>query len=170
MYGEGYKKPTSIFTNLEELQQLCNKCSHRKHSVVLRGSETISVDGKRVSVPKTKNAGAYPYSLCKAWAQILEPFLVKNSRDTEIQVGQCFNDLFSATKTKGAAGKQIQTTAGTDPHFEFIKAAIPEPQQAIAFGQDSGQEVAEKRQRWQQQQKKVDWHKYKRIFHPQFTA
>ena len=46
MYGEIYRKSTSIFTNLESLQALVRRCVHTKYQDVLRGSERYFVDGK----------------------------------------------------------------------------------------------------------------------------
>jgi len=80
-------------------------------------------------------------------------------------VWQCFQELCTAAARRNPK-KSIQTVAETDPHFEFVKAGIPEPQETVAFGQDSKQTVLEKRRRWEKQQKKVDWKRFKRLFHP----
>ena len=84
MYGEVYRKPTSIFTNLESLQALIRRCVHTKHQDILRGSERCFVGGKWTTAPKTKRAGAYPYELVVQWAQILCPLLTPSSRDTDL--------------------------------------------------------------------------------------
>ena len=84
MYGEVYRKPTSIFTNLESLQALVRRCVHTKHQDILRGSERCFVGGKWTTAPKTKRAGAYPYELVVQWAQILCPLLTPSSRDTDL--------------------------------------------------------------------------------------
>ena len=65
-WGMPYKKATSFMTNVLELACLQKRCSGDHRHEHLRGSETVLVKRTR---NKTAAAGAYPSSLCKAWAQ-----------------------------------------------------------------------------------------------------
>ena len=57
MYGEEFRKPTTIFTDFSPFAKLHIQCCHKKHGVVLRGSEVVAVQGKRQSVPRTTEQG-----------------------------------------------------------------------------------------------------------------
>ena len=58
-YGEPYKKPTTIYTNVDGLQNLEMLCNHVRHAVVLRGSEIVVEWGKRCSVPKSSGCVSF---------------------------------------------------------------------------------------------------------------
>ena len=71
-YGTPYKKMTRIVTNLVELCSLQRTCIHTKHRVQLVGRDTFVDDsGTRVSMNRTKAAGAYPLPLVEVWASLL---------------------------------------------------------------------------------------------------
>ena len=123
-YGEPYRKATRIHTNNPDLLTLKKGCNHKKHDIVLRGSERIIENGKKISVPKTKNAGAYPYELVKVWAQIIGPDLCLPHRDAQTNIAQCFQDLFAATTKGKYLSQSLQTASEIDPHFYFIKSGI----------------------------------------------
>ena len=163
-YGESFKKPTRIITSLGTLSKLQRLCNHRKHSVNLRGSEVVIVDGKKVSQPKTSRAGAYPQQLADAWAQVILEDIDRSNRDHEVLRAQMNHELVVAAETKKHPGKQVQTVAEL-LHFEEIRKADPCPESLFVFGQDTTIEADNKMRRWEQNQKKVDWKRFKRLFH-----
>ena len=71
-WGMNYKKPTSIMTNFEALLQLQARCKGGHVHEQLRGSQTVEIDGKRVTRNRTAAAGAYPWLLCEAWARVVK--------------------------------------------------------------------------------------------------
>ena len=66
-YGTPWLKPTVVLTNLEPPFGLSRLCQCRTPHLHLRGK--VSSGGRQVWL--TKLAGAYPPSLCRAWARIL---------------------------------------------------------------------------------------------------
>ena len=70
-YGQPYKKPTSILTNMSWLESLQRRRAGGHVHEQLRGSETVVIDGKPLTRNRTTGAGAYPARLCKVWAQEL---------------------------------------------------------------------------------------------------
>ena len=169
-YGEPYRKATRIHTNNPDLLTLKKGCNHKKHDIVLRGSERIIENGKKISVPKTKNAGAYPYELVKVWAQILGPDLCLPHRDAQTNIAQCFQDLFAATTKGKYLSQSLQTASEIDPHFDFIKSGISTPQSGVVFGQDSNKEAARKRKWWECKKGQINWSRYQRQFNSRVTA
>ena len=69
-WGMPCKKPTSIMTNLAELLNLQTRCKGGHVHEQLRGSQTVEINGKKVTRHRAAAAGAYPRSLCESWAQI----------------------------------------------------------------------------------------------------
>ncbi|CAK0791995.1 unnamed protein product, partial [Prorocentrum cordatum] len=68
-YGASHMKPTAILTNLSALSSLAPVCSRDHSRVELGGFETVTLpSGARVSRNRAAGAGAYPRSLCQAWA------------------------------------------------------------------------------------------------------
>ena len=157
MYGEAYRKPTRIVSSLGSLSQLSRQCSHKKHSVTLRGSERVVVNGKTVSQPKTKRAGAYPSNLVEQWAQVIRGVVSQEDRESHAIFAQLTNELrLCAEKAATAGRKPIQSDDDRDVHFQQIKKFIPEPQKVFLFGQDSNAEGESKRRIWEKVKKKVD--------------
>ncbi|CAE7204167.1 unnamed protein product [Symbiodinium sp. CCMP2592] len=71
-WGTPYKKPTSMLTDLHSLSSLARRCPGGHVHERLKGSVMSIVDGKLQSCNRTIAAGAYPESLCAAWAQLLK--------------------------------------------------------------------------------------------------
>lgn len=72
-YGQPFKKPTAILTNLSSLLALARKCQGGHKHVQLVGREQYKTNDGRVSWRnKTAAAGEYPPSLTRVWANILE--------------------------------------------------------------------------------------------------
>lgn len=165
-FGEPYKKPTMIVGNYEGLRCLAAKCNHKSHNVTLRGSETIEQNGKRVSVPKTQRAGAYPWLLVEKWAQVIVPFVMAESRDTNLLFSQMCNDLVTAAKKKTDRGQQIQTLGQSYPHTAEIERQIGPIEKVIVFGQHSNKQAEARRKAWEKATKAINWSKYKSRFHP----
>lgn len=124
----------------------------------------VIVDGKKSSQPKTARAGAYPHQLADAWAQVILEKIDRSNRDHEVLRSQMNHELVVAAETKKRTGKQVQTTAEL-LHFEEIRKADPYPESLFVFGQDTNIEADNKMRKWQQNQKKVDWKRFKRLFH-----
>ena len=148
MFGEPFKKPTRIFTNVDVLRRLGLKCCHGRHSEVLRGSEIITTDeGKRVSVPKTRKAAEYPLKLVAMWARALSE-IIEGCTTTSATLNVLFNhDLTNACEKKKDLGKQIQTFVGWDSHVQRLEAQHPKGPQYVVFGQDT-QKTAELKEKW----------------------
>lgn len=72
MYGQPFKKPTALLSNVPELSALARSCEGGHVHEQLRGTE-VYVDnyGKRRYRNKTSAAGEYPLSLCDKWAHVL---------------------------------------------------------------------------------------------------
>ena len=149
-YGEPFMKPTSIFTNFPELVKLGRRCTHKKHSTVLRGSERVKVDNHWVTAPRTRRAGAYPLELVKLWAQIIRPVVSHANRDTSCLVSQWRHELFSACQKK-----EVRRGAVSVPvEWDFLSKAFNEQiggqgHRNILFGQHSAQEVQKRRRQLQ---------------------
>ena len=72
-YGQPFKKPTAILTNLVSLMALARKCQGGHKHVQLVGREQYKTDDGTVKWRnKTAAAGEYPLSWTRAWANILE--------------------------------------------------------------------------------------------------
>lgn len=155
-FGEPYKKPTRIYSSAPFLELLGLKCNHKKHAVVLRGSERFVTDGKVKTQPRTVRAGAYPFRLVDVWAQLVEEFVSPFSRESHAICSQFAHELKSAAGFKGGTGtQQVQASAAYDSHFQQIQKAHGVPQKVIVFGQDSSQTAEAKRRNWERLQKKV---------------
>ena len=160
-YGEPYRKPTRIYSSSDFLAPLQKSCNHKKHAEVLRGSEKVMVDGIAKYQPRTVRAGAYPYKLVEAWAQLLEEHVSLASRESRVVCSQFANELKSAACKAGSVGKQqIHTAPAVDIHFEKVQQHIKCPQQAFVFGQDNTNTAENKRRVWKRLQKKAgdQWH------------
>ena len=164
-YGEPYKKPTKIVGNYEGLLCLAAKCNHKFHNVVLRGAETVEQNGKRVSVPKTQRAGAYPWLLVEKWAQVVVPFLVAESRDSNFLFSQMCHDLDTAAKEKKNRRQQIQAITQPGPHTAEIEKQIGPIEKVVVFGQHSNREAEARQKAWEKAAKGINWSKYKSRFH-----
>ena len=70
-WGAPYKKPTSILADLHSLLSLACRCPGDHVHEQLRGTMVTFVNGKRSTCNRTSAAGAYPATLCTAWAQLL---------------------------------------------------------------------------------------------------
>ncbi len=136
-YGERYKKPTSIFTNIPEMQGLASKCNHRSHAVTLRGSEVIEIGGKRCSVPKTQAAGQYPVALTRQWAQVLTEYVRPHSSELVVSNAQWSNELKKNIPSRSLQSKQISTIAAFDQHVQRFEEQFGKPEKLIVFGQHS---------------------------------
>ena len=89
-YGTPYKKMTRVVTNIVELCSLQRTCIHTKHLVQLVGRDTFVDDsGNRVSMNRTKAAGAYPLPLVEVWASLLsrtlQPCHVEEELETIVE-------------------------------------------------------------------------------------
>ena len=157
MYGEAYRKPTSIFTNLDMLQELVVRCVHTRHQEVLRGSERNFVDGKWITAPKTKRAGAYPHQLVAKWAQIICPLLSPFSRDIQLLQRQWEHELIQAAANSKHPEESICSSLAKLQHCQQNKGWLaivqqfekvePKGTEAIGFGQHTTQETQRRRRR-----------------------
>ena len=138
-FGEPYKKPTSIFTNFSALSVMQRSCNHRRHQTVLRGSQVVTLQGKRVSVPKTQAAGAYPLQLAHIWAQTLIDTLGKASKDSELLNLQWTDELKKCVSRRKVSSKSVQSASPKLCHVE----QIGEAQKFVVFGQHTNSEAAE---------------------------
>ena len=148
MFGEPFKKPTRIFTNVAVLRRLGRKCCHSRHSEVLRGSEIMTTDeGKRISVPKTRKAAEYPLKLVAVWARALTE-IIEGCTTSGSTLTVLFNhDINNAGEKKKDCRKQIQTSTGWDAHVQRLEAQYPKGPQYVVFGQDT-QETVRQKERW----------------------
>jgi hypothetical protein len=151
MYGESYKKPTTIFTNVEGLQILAAACEHRRHGEVLRGSEQVRDGSRLTNQPKTKQAGAYPIQLVDKWALCVLELVERKSRDRDILAIQYEYELRCICKKGKARSGAISD--GSANHFlcKQLEGIQPEGLKALVFGQHTIEE-AEKSRRCQKEQ------------------
>lgn len=170
MYGEAFKKPTTIISSSKCICNLAKSCCHRKHAVVLRGSEQVVVNGKSKSVPMTQRAGAYPFKLCDAWAQEFKVFVSKYTREFQIISDQFHNELISVAKTKKDRRRPLQTTAAIDAHVQTFADQGIKIEQLAVFGQHGQKEAEVRRKKFQQAEKHFDWKKYISRFNPRCTS
>lgn len=145
-YGERYKKPTTIFTNISEMQTLAVHCNHQSHAVTLRGSEVVVVDGKKRSVPKTQAAGQYPTALTKKWAQVLVQHVKPHSSDLVVSNAQWTSELKKNVPNRAVQSQQISTTTAFDKQLQRFEKQFGKPEELIVFGQHSNAE-AKRRQK-----------------------
>ena len=115
MYGEPYKKPTRIFTTMEEMLELAKRCCHRKHHTVLRGSEVVKIDGKSQTVPKTQAAGQYPLKLTRRWAQVIKHRCGGCGPNTNLLLLQFSNELAKSFKGDPISEQQSQAPLSGTP-------------------------------------------------------
>lgn len=149
-YGESFMKPTSIFTNFPELVKLGRRCTHKKHSTVLRGSERVKVDNQWVTAPRTRRAGAYPLELVNLWAQIIRPIVAHANRDSSCLISQWRHELFNASQKKKARGGSIPGPVEWDFLSKAFNCQIGgQEHKNVLFGQHSSQEVQKRRRRLQ---------------------
>ena len=147
-YGEPYKKPTIIFTNHLELQLLERQCNHKKHAVVLRGSEVVTEGNSRQSVPKTRAAGAYPLLLVERWAQVIDSVVSRVSRDSELLDLQWQDELKKCVPQRHFSVQQ----ASSSPVKLSRVETLGEVQNLVVFGQHTSQEAAQREAKLHQKQ------------------
>ena len=147
-YGEPYQKATRIFTNCWKIAELSRRCSHKKHNIVLRGSEIVLQDGKRISQPKTKAAGAYPFQLVNCWAHLLAGEVCPSSCRT-VDLSRQWDAELARAKTTETGRKQVQTSNPWD-YLTFFKfqQKVSSGLKAIVFGQHSNQEARTRQKRF----------------------
>ena len=110
-YNQPYKKPTSILTNIPGLRALQKRCSGGHVHWHLRGSERVDIGGKPLARNRTTGAGAYPESLCRLWAQLLQAHAPRSA------VGRCRPDdaldyLHGLEKAASGARRQPAAASG----------------------------------------------------------
>lgn len=146
-YGEPFKKPTRIYTNLRELIALGRTCNHRSHVEVLRGSERVFHQGKWTTAPKTRRAGAYPFQLVRTWAQAVRTLMSPVSFDSHRLVQQWDHELRLAAEKTAPTGQQVQPSAGWEFQLGKFEQACPGALSKIIFGQHTNQEVKARRRK-----------------------
>lgn len=146
-FGENYMKPTSIFSNLGDLQKLEKRCNHKKHDEVLRGSERVFLNGHWTTAPRTQRAGAYPLELVATWAQIISPAIVIDSRATDELDLQWRAELNYASSTRSNKAKSVQSPAGWLSITERFEEIIPQGIDTIAFGLHTTKEESRRRRK-----------------------
>lgn len=140
-YGTPYKKMTRVVTNIVELCSLQRTCIHTKHLVQLVGRDTFVDDsGNRVSMNRTKAAGAYPLPLVEVWASLLSRTLQPCHVEEELEtIVERFNSgILQASKRGNSSQFDI---------LDRLCQQIPKLQEHIVFGQDSAAIKAQKRKR-----------------------
>jgi hypothetical protein len=142
-YGEQHKNPIRIFTSCPQLLALQKRCIHKKHPVVLRGSETVQEGTHKISAPKTRAAGTYPWKLADAWAECLGQEIETQSRDTRLLTTQLEHELRSCCQKTETSGQQIQTYAAHDHQLQQFVKEYPAGMSAVVFGQHSNQKNPE---------------------------
>ena len=95
--------------------------------------------GRRVSVPKTQAAGAYPLALVQLWAQTFVGSIGVAGRDSELLDLQWISEL----KSHGVA-KQVscEQTPGPAPKLTHVEA-IGEAQKFVTYGQHSSAKASQ---------------------------
>lgn len=146
-YGEQHKNPIRIFTSCPQLLALQKRCIHKKHPVVLRGSETVQEGTHKISAPKTRAAGTYPWKLADAWAECLGHEIETQSRDTRLLTTQLEHELRSCCQKTETSGQQIQTYAAHDHQLQQFVKEYPAGMSAVVFGQHSNQKTQRRRRR-----------------------
>ena len=139
-YMEHYKKPTTIYTNFLELRKLEKQCNHKKHAVVLRGSEVVTEGDRRQSVPKTRAAGAYPLALVEKWAQDISSVVSRASRDSELLDLQWQDELKKCVPKRFFPGQQTPSS----PTKLFRVEALGQAKGFVVFGQHTSEEAAQR--------------------------
>ena len=147
MYGEAYRKPTSIFTNIPTMSQLAAGCIHQKHSVVLRGSESVRCNGQKKSQPKTQRAGAYPLKLVEKWTEVVGEFLDPHTRDSDILGAQLEHELRVVCQTATTRSGSISPSSSLRSLFQQFSKVQPEGLEAIIFGQHTNEEAVRRKRR-----------------------
>lgn len=147
MYGEAYRKPTSIFTNIPTMSQLAAGCIHQKHSVVLRGSESVRCNGQKKSQPKTQRAGAYPLKLVEKWTEVVGEFLDPHTRDSDIFGAQLEHELRIVCQTATTRSGSISPSSSLRSLFQQFSKVQPEGLEAIIFGQHTNEEAVRRKRR-----------------------
>ena len=69
-FGEAWKKPTAILCNVPGLASLGLRCPGNHKHIQLSGSTVVQTPGGPRTVSRTALAGAYPFELCRRWADI----------------------------------------------------------------------------------------------------
>lgn len=151
-YGEPYQKATRIYTNCWSLTDLRRRCSHKKHNIVLRGSEVVLQDGKRIIQPRTKAAGAYPLQLVQRWSQLLAREVSPSTCDT-VNLCRQWDAELAGAKTKKASREQIQTRHPWDYLTFKFQQKVSSGLKAIVFGQHSNQEACSRQKRFAKETK-----------------
>ena len=105
------KKPTTLLTNCRSLFRLQQKCPGvgRGHQhEPLQGSKPIlCADGRRRWLPRTKIAGAYTHSLCRAWSLAIARAAPPTSRKSRAGVP----DAEIVAKLHGALPRALGQTS-----------------------------------------------------------
>ena len=150
-WGAPYKKPTGILTNIVDLERLVRKCTRDHVHVALRGSEVVVIDGKKQTRNRTAGAGAYPRSLCEAWAQILKelsPQAAHGQATKQDTVG-FLNGLetavtrahrLSSSPTRSAVQKSNEDTDEIEPYLLDARRYIRS--HPVVFGQFTAEDIA----------------------------
>ena len=151
-YGEPYQKATRIFTNCWKLVDLCRRCSHKKHNIVLRGSEVVLQDGKRITQPKTKAAGAYPFQLVDRWSHVLAEEVCLSSSDT-VSLSRRWDAELAGAKAEKTCRRQVQTSNPWDYLTFKFQQKVTSGIKAIVFGQHSNQEAYNRQKKFTKEAK-----------------
>lgn len=114
-YGEAYKKPTGLLTNLAPLQVLARRCCGGHKHVQLVGREKyVTTSGTQKWRNKTSAAGECPLSLTRLWARTLAKECPYAARAPD------------STGFKAAVRQRLQTIAG-------VNYSIPQSESAKNF-------------------------------------
>ena len=143
-YGQPYKKPTSILSNVEDFTLLEKSCCHRKHDLVLKGKVFDDDRWKN----RTELAGAYPASLCREWSSLVVAALKR--KDVEKKPGPTNDQI------KG----RFQSTLTSSSPGEWRPNLSPAVIDWVSFGHHSKAEVGRRQQihqaqRWKRQRQKA---------------
>jgi len=155
MYGEPYRKNTTIITNCAELSALRKPCNHVRHDVVLEGGAA------------TRAAGRYPDALVNLWAKLLRQAApagacTHDSHFVQVILGQLQHAVQRRSKAASSSSKGECSVAKADSsnfdpeaeacslhHVSRNEATVPDFLDHIIFGQHSKAEAEERsRQRY----------------------
>lgn len=131
-YGQRFKKPTTILTNLSGLKSLERSCCHRRHDEILCGRVKVQDGWKN----RTELAGAYPSELCTTWSEIVVDAIVgKRAKKQRGSVNSSILKDLRRAFSKATDSQLIQHQGFDSNNLELI-----------VFGQHSRAE-ADKRRR-----------------------
>ena len=137
-FGQRFKKPTTILTNLRGLKALERRCCHKRHDEILCGRVKVQDGWKN----RTELAGAYPFELCATWSKsVVEEIAGKHEKKQRGTINSSIlKDLRCAF------------SKATDSQFIQHKGFDSDNLELIVFGQHSRAE-AEKRRRNRRRQR-----------------